>query len=259
MAHNTTHFAQWVFCERTAEFLSGLSDGLAHATPFDLGWRSRRVRDFPVSRPCVIPALATSTRSPQSPFQTTHTRRITSLSYPACRRQERRRWQSVEPVLNAFLQVTKHRPALSSTRGDRRPNPFAPAPPGFAPRPLRDVPINHHETYGLLRQIIRGLNTGCCDKREIGVSAALRHESRIARWPGARARQRDRGMRIRARVEGGWRNEQETPRNQATTWLRDLTVGSKTSLGSRFIASSLWDTASAVSSWSRAPLSSQGL
>src|SRR5882724_8482633 len=79
------------------------------------------------------------------------------------------------------------------------------------------------------------------------VSVALRHESRIARWPRARARQGDRGMRIRAMVEAPLRKVQKAPRNQASTWLRDLTVGSRTSLGSRFIASSLWDSTRAFS------------
>jgi hypothetical protein len=56
------------------------SDGLAHSTSFDLGWRSSRFRDFPVFRPCVTPALATSTLTRVARFQTTHTRRVASLT-----------------------------------------------------------------------------------------------------------------------------------------------------------------------------------
>jgi hypothetical protein len=60
-AYHRPFRAKGLFGERTTRFLSRPSEGLAHITPFDLGWRSRRLRDFPVSRPCVIPAMATST------------------------------------------------------------------------------------------------------------------------------------------------------------------------------------------------------
>jgi hypothetical protein len=39
-------------------------------------------------------------------------------------------------------------------------------------------------------------------------------------------------------VETRLRGEQKAPRNQVPTWLRDLTVGSRTSLGSSLIGAS---------------------
>ena len=75
-ARITTQFAQYVL-RTNGEILPW--DGLAHSTSFDLGWRSSRFRDFPVFRPCVTPALATSTLTRVARFQTTYTRRIASL------------------------------------------------------------------------------------------------------------------------------------------------------------------------------------
>ena len=47
--------------------------------PVDLALRSRRFRDFPVSRPCVTPAIATATLMRLRRSQSTHTRRIAAL------------------------------------------------------------------------------------------------------------------------------------------------------------------------------------
>jgi hypothetical protein len=78
-AHTTTQFARQVIRDRTARFLARPSDRSAHISCFDLGRRSRRFHDFPVSRPCVNPAIATSTRTRVLRLQTTHTRRIAAL------------------------------------------------------------------------------------------------------------------------------------------------------------------------------------
>ena len=63
-ARTTTPSRKSGFGESAVLFLSRTAERLAHITPVDGPWRSRRFRDFPVSRPCFIPATATSARAP---------------------------------------------------------------------------------------------------------------------------------------------------------------------------------------------------
>ena len=147
--------AQYV-CERTARIRP--SDGLAHTTSFDLGWRSIRFRDFPVFRPCVTPALATSTLTRVARFQITYTRRIASLmpAFPTAtvkatvdpRTSSQRipsRIRYTDRPCPAHVAITVQIRSLQRRR--------------FATRSLCDVPINHDETDSLLRQVVGRLHS----------------------------------------------------------------------------------------------------
>jgi hypothetical protein len=74
---------------------------------------------------------------------------------------------------HARTQELIHRQPLRCTGRDHGPDPFAPAVPTLTARPLRDVPINHHKPYGLFRQIIRRLDSGRGNKREVGFPMLL--------------------------------------------------------------------------------------
>src|SRR6516165_12754290 len=71
--------------------------------------------------------------------------------------KQRRRFFPVEVRFDRPAQVVKHALSLLRTRRHHRPDPLAPALPLLAARPLRDVPVDHHEPYRLLRQVVRRL------------------------------------------------------------------------------------------------------
>src|SRR5271155_4736308 len=87
-----------------------------------------------------------------------------------CRYGHQRRCRPIlEPRGNGLTQKGVEGSALLNTGGDHRPNPLAPATTDFAARPLGNVPIDDHETNGLLRQIIGRSHARCRDECEIGL------------------------------------------------------------------------------------------
>src|SRR5436190_17864762 len=72
--------------------------------------------------------------------------------------QQRRRFLARELRMHGGAQEVPYRTALLHTTGDHRPDPFAPALPRRAARSLRDMPVDHHETDGLLRQVVGRLD-----------------------------------------------------------------------------------------------------
>src|SRR5262249_18040660 len=74
------------------------------------------------------------------------------------RRQQRRRLAAREASPHRRLQIPQHALALLRARRDHAPDPLAPAVARRAARPLRDVPVDHHEADRLLRQVVRRLH-----------------------------------------------------------------------------------------------------
>ncbi len=76
------------------------------------------------------------------------------------------------------LHAKSHTPTCPAGRaGDHRPDSLAPLPALFAPRPLRDMPVDHHEADRLLGQVVRRFYPRRGDEREIGVSVLARTAS----------------------------------------------------------------------------------
>src|SRR4051794_23970537 len=71
--------------------------------------------------------------------------------------QQRRRLFPVEVRLDRPAQIVEDPLPLLGTRCDYRPDPLRPALPLRASRPLRYVPVYHHEADRLLRQVVRRL------------------------------------------------------------------------------------------------------
>ena len=71
-----------------------------------------------------------------------------------------------------------HRQILQRAGRDYRPDALAPTVPALTPRPLRDVPIDHHKAERLLRQVVGRLDPRCRDEGEVGrpmLTQALGH------------------------------------------------------------------------------------
>ncbi len=90
------------------------------------------------------------------------------------------------------LHAKSHTPTCPAGRraGDHRPDSLAPLPALFAARPLRDVPVDHHEADRLLGQVVRRFYPRRGDEREIGVSVLakpLRHVLAVPRRRGGQA------------------------------------------------------------------------
>ncbi len=113
------------------------------------------------------------------------------VSLFSCRRgQQRRRFRS--PRTNSPpLHAKSHTPTCpAAAAGDHRPDSLAPLPALFAPRPLRDMPVDHHEADRLLGQVVRRFYPRRGDEREIGVSVLakpLRHVLAVPRRRGGQA------------------------------------------------------------------------
>src|SRR5262249_47687354 len=75
-------------------------------------------------------------------------------------RQQRRAGSSLEVRPDRRVQVFPHAASLLRARRHHRPDPLAPAPPFLPARPLRYVPVYHHEPNRLLRRVVRRLYPG---------------------------------------------------------------------------------------------------
>ena len=84
-------------------------------------------------------------------------------------RAEKRRRNELEPSRRG----TGRPRTPAGAGGNRRPDAFAPAAASFAPRSLSNVAVNHHETHGLFRQIVRGFDAGRGNEAEIGFSVLV--------------------------------------------------------------------------------------
>ena len=81
--------------------------------------------------------------------------------------QQRWRFFPVEVRLDRPAQIIKHTSPLLRTRRHHRPYPLTPALPLLAARTLGDVPVDHHEPYRLLRQVVRRLHSWRRHEREV--------------------------------------------------------------------------------------------
>ena len=70
--------------------------------------------------------------------------------------------------------------------GDHRPDSLAPPAAFFAPRPLRDVPVNHHEANRLLGQVVRWVDARCRDEAEVRFPIFTEPFRQIPGVPGVR-------------------------------------------------------------------------
>src|SRR3954454_22835682 len=140
-------------------------------SPLVLGWRPVGSGDFPA----FVSLASTLARrpAPPCPWRPLVALRpgsgyslCCSLTSP-CRWQQRRGWLPLEPVAHRFTHKAVHRLALLHTGGDHGPHPLTKAPAPFAARPLRDVPVDHYEADGLLRQVVRRLDPRRGHKGEI--------------------------------------------------------------------------------------------
>ena len=69
--------------------------------------------------------------------------------------------------LNRVQQELKDRATLLGAGGDHRPDPLAPAAAFLAPRPLGDLPVDHHEANRLFGQVVRRLDARRGDEAEV--------------------------------------------------------------------------------------------
>jgi len=60
----------------------------------------------------------------------------------------------VEAGVDRPLEVVENGSSLLGAGGHRRPDQFGPLATGFASRSLGDAQIDHHETNGLLSQVV---------------------------------------------------------------------------------------------------------
>ncbi len=96
-----------------------------------------------------------------------------------------------ERTLHHFTQKAIHRLALLGAAW-RSPSRFArsPLPALFAPRPLRDMPVDHLKRIACSAKLFVGSTPGVSDEREIGVSVLakpLRHVLAVPRRRGGQA------------------------------------------------------------------------
>ena len=75
---------------------------------------------------------------------------------------------SLPPTPHRLTQEAVHRLALLHARRNHRPNPLAKLTTAFASRPLRDVPVDHHEPDRLFRQVVRRFDTRRRHDHEVG-------------------------------------------------------------------------------------------
>ncbi len=83
-------------------------------------------------------------------------------------RQQRRGLIPPEPRPHRRLQILEHRPPLLPARRHHRPDPLTPTLSPLTPRPLRYVPVYHHEPDRLLRQVVRRLHPWRRHEPEVG-------------------------------------------------------------------------------------------
>jgi hypothetical protein len=73
----------------------------------------------------------------------------------------------------AFEEEIENRTTLLGAGYDDRPDSFEPALASFASRSSSDVPVDHHESNGLLGQVVRRLDPARCDKSDGSLAAFL--------------------------------------------------------------------------------------
>jgi hypothetical protein len=106
--------------------------------------------------------------------------------------QQRWRFFPVEVRLDRPAQIIKHTSPLLRTRRHHRPYPLTPALPLLAARTLGDVPVDHHEPYRLLRQVVRRLHSWRRHEREVRDSAKNNYPRGGSSWPGMSTNQSSR-------------------------------------------------------------------
>lgn len=90
------------------------------------------------------------------------------------------------------MQEFKDATTLLSAGGDGGPNASGPNAADRAARALRDAAVDHHETNGLLSQVVRRLDSWRRDKLKVGVALFAKTFgeilSRLRFWHAARGR-----------------------------------------------------------------------
>src|SRR5262245_20836875 len=117
------------------------------------------------------------------------------------------------------------------------------------------LPVSSGLTRGQKREVARARARG----QDRGPVRALSQGARRALWAGPACLGSLRpGLCDRLEALPG-ATQPKAPRSQAPTWLRDLTIGSRTSLGPAFISASFLPAARGGTAASRPSLFAQGL
>jgi hypothetical protein len=143
-----------------------VTSGLASARPRALGLRRADALGC-FSAPA--PANPVLVRLPGRDRPYVHGPRWLARLLSRLRRQQAGRWLAVEVRMHRLLQVAPRRPPLLGARRQHAPDPLAPALPRRAARPLRDVPVDHHEANRLLGQVVGRFDLRRRDEAEVAL------------------------------------------------------------------------------------------